>query len=359
MASFGNSVARASAAPAAPIHPQVIHAPAVPARDHWIKRCVVNCARKLHDLPLTFPLVVKAFRALQGAGVNVTPNHFYWPVPDLEQLEKRDWPVYSFPPASKFDLKQQIAFARELAARYGDECRFPDQAPDGEYHYHNGYFESVDAEMAYGIVRHFKPRHIVEIGTGHSTRVLAAALQKNIERDTIDGQLISFDPDPEHCAPNCWSGHVEQIPVAIQNVQLEFFDSLERNDILFIDSSHVVATGSDVLREYLEILPRLNPGVLVHVHDIFLPSDYPRAAVLDNLWFWSEQYLLLAFLSFNSKFEVHWGSSAMQAQCPWVLDECFPNWKHSYRRMPRSKRHFVPSADGDRVWPSSFWMRRV
>jgi hypothetical protein len=184
-------------------------------------------------------------------------------------------------------------------------------------------------------------------------------MQKNVELDAIDGQMISIDPHPEHFARDRWSSHVEQIPTAIQNVQLGFFDSLERNDILFIDSSHVVATGSDVLREYLEILPRLRPGVLIHVHDIFLPSDYPRAAVLDNLWFWSEQYLLQAFLSFNSKFEVLWGSSAMHAQCPWILDECFPSWKHSYRRMPRSKRRFVPTTDGDHVWPSSFWMRRV
>jgi hypothetical protein len=359
VASIGNSVARASATPATRIRPQVIHTPGVAKRGRWIKRGIVNCARKLHDLPIAFPFFVKAFRALQSVGVNLTPNHYYWPVPDLAQLEKRDWLVYSFPPGCKFDLKQQIAFAREIAERYGDECRFPDQAPHGEYHYHNGYFESVDAEMAYGIVRNFKPRHIVEIGTGHSTRVLAAALQKNIELDAVDGQLISIDPDPEHFAPDRWSSHVEQILAAIQNVQLEFFDSLDRNDILFIDSSHVVATGSDVLREYLEILPRLNPGVLVHVHDIFLPSDYPRAAVLDNLWFWSEQYLLQAFLSFNSRFEVLWGSSAMQAQCPWILDECFPNWEHSYRRMPCSKRHFVPTVDGDRVWPSSFWMRRV
>ena len=97
----------------------------------------------------------------------------------------------------------------------------------------------------------------------------------------------------------------------------------------------------------------------MHLHDIFLPSDYPRDAVLNNLWFWSEQYLLQAFLSFNQQFEVLWGSSAMQTYCPSVLEECFPSWKHSYLEMPESKRRFVPTADGERVWPSSFWMRRV
>ena len=354
MASIGNTVSKPSVNVPLRTHTKT----AVPT-ESWIRRCVVNCARKLHDLPLTFPLLARAFRALQAAGVNITPNHFYWPVPDLAQLEKRDWPVYSAPPACKFDLKRQIKLAHELTFRYGDEWQFSDTATAGEYHYNNGYFETVDAEVAYGMMRLLKPNRVIEIGTGFSTRVLAAALQRNHERDDVDGQLISVDPYPERFPANGWSHRVAQVPAAVQDVELELFDSLEANDILFIDSSHVVAVGSDVLREYLEILPRLKPGVVIHVHDIFLPSDYPRDAVLHNLWFWSEQYLLQAFLSFNPKFEVLCGSSAMQTHCPWVLDQCFPNWKHSYRRMPEGKRRFVPTADSDRVWPSSFWMRRL
>jgi len=320
---------------------------------------VVNCARKLHDVPFTFPLLTRAFRALQGAGVNITPNRFYWPVPDLAQLERRAWPIYSPPPGCQFDLRRQMELAQELTSRYGDEWQFSNTVANGEYHYNNGYFESVDAEVAYGMVRLLKPNRIIEIGTGFSTRVLAAALQRNHERDDIDGQLISVDPYPERFSSERWSHRVAQVPAAVQDVELELFDTLQANDILFIDSSHVVAVGSDVLREYLEILPRLKPGVVIHVHDIFLPSDYPRDAVLHNLWFWSEQYLLQAFLSFNPKFEVLWGSSAMQTHCPWMLDESFPNWKHSYRQMPEAKRRFIPTADGDRVWPSSFWMRRL
>jgi hypothetical protein len=120
-----------------------------------------------------------------------------------------------------------------------------------------------------------------------------------------------------------------------------------------------VAVGSDVVQEYLQVLPRLKPGVLVHVHDIFLPSDYPRRAVLDNLWFWSEQYLLQAFLSFNHEFEILWSASAMQLSHARVLEECFPNWVNSYANIPPAKRRFIPTADGNRVWPSSFWMRRT
>ena len=116
---------------------------------------------------------------------------------------------------------------------------------------------------------------------------------------------------------------------------------LARNDILFIDSSHVVRIGGDVLYELLEILPQLAVGVVVHLHDIFMPAEYPKNWVLKNKRFWSEQYLLQAFLAFNKDFEVLWGSSYMHLMHPEMLEAAFP----SYRR--------------DRWWPASFWIRRV
>jgi hypothetical protein len=140
---------------------------------------------------------------------------------------------------------------------------------------------------------------------------------------------------------------------------MDLFLSLKDGDILFLDSSHVVSVGSDTVREFLEILPRLNPGVIVHVHDIFLPSDYPREAVLTNLCFWSEQYLLQAFLTFNSQFEILWASSAMQQYHSEILMQTFPRWEHSYRDMRKDVRQYLPTRDRDRVWPSSFWMRRL
>ena len=109
----------------------------------------------------------------------------------------------------------------------------------------------------------------------------------------------------------------------IQEVPLADFVALEESDILFIDSTHVVAIGSDVVYECLEILPRLPPGVLVHFHDIFLPNEYPREWIERDRWFWNEQYLVQAFLAFNSKFEVVWGSAFMEARHPEALDVSF------------------------------------
>jgi len=328
-------------------------------RDPWAKRLVTNAARRIKENPLFFPVIVRGFRALQRIGVNLTPNHFYWPVPDVAELAEREWPIYPAPPGCDFRMRDQLDLARYFGSRYIPELEWDSRPTDESFHYNNGYFECCDAEVAYCMVREWKPRRIIEIGSGFSTRAMAEALRANREKDDVAGELITVDPCPERLPGNGLRSHITVVPERVQRLDLSLFESLRADDILFIDSSHVVSIGSDVVREYLQILPRLKPGVLVHVHDIFLPSDYPRNAVLDNLWFWSEQYLLQAFLSFNPEFEVLWSASAMQLSHARLLDQCFPNWGNSYANIPPSKRRFIPTPDGNRVWPSSFWMRRV
>jgi hypothetical protein len=115
---------------------------------------------------------------------------------------------------------------------------------------------------------------------------------------------------------------------------------------------------SDVIHECLRILPELAPGVLVHFHDIFTPLDYPRKFVVDNLCFWAEQYLLEAFLAFNSAFRIVWSGSANQHFQQDVLREAFPGWSGSYDRMPPHLKVFSPTQDGRNVWPCSFWIER-
>jgi hypothetical protein len=188
---------------------------------------------------------------------------------------------------------------------------------------------------------------------------MAAALDQNLKMDGVRGELLTIDPHPDRFPKEALSDRVRLIAASVQSIDLDIFLSLEEGDFLFLDSTHVVGIGSDVVREYLEILPRLNRGVLIHAHDIFIPSDYPKDMVLQNLSFWSEQYLLEALLTFNPRFEVIWGSSAMQGFDPEALDHAFPHWKHSYQNMATDKRRFLPSLDGDRVWPSSFWMRKI
>jgi hypothetical protein len=111
--------------------------------------------------------------------------------------------------------------------------------------------------------------------------------------------------------------------------------------VLFIDSSHVVQVGGDVTHLFFQVLPRLAPGVVVHLHDIFLPREYPRAWVMEQHRFWTEQYLLQAFLRFNREFEILLSAGWLSAHHPEALAAAIPSW------------------DAERSRPGSFWMRRV
>jgi len=124
-------------------------------------------------------MVRSFFRALQRLGVNVTPNHFYWPIPDVAGLERRDWQPTRMP--IDLHLEKQLGWLEKVTAAYGSEWSFPESAVNhlGEYHYNNGLFETVDAETAYSLVRQYKPPRIIEIGSGFSTRLLARALEAN------------------------------------------------------------------------------------------------------------------------------------------------------------------------------------
>jgi hypothetical protein len=321
---------------------------------------LVSLARRFRTTEPAVGIIRSAFRIFQSIGISLVPNHYYWPVPDLKELEARKWPADQFPIGVDLALEKQLDFLRTVVPRYESEWGST-SGPIGTAGYTrgNGFFETVDAEIAYCLVRHLKPKRIIEVGGGYSSRVMAAALDMNLQVDGVRGELLTIDPHPDRFPKEALSDRVRLIAASVQSIDLDIFLSLEDGDFLFLDSTHVVGVGSDVVREYLEILPRLNPGVLIHAHDIFIPSDYPRKMVLQSLSFWSEQYLLEALLTFNPRFEVVWGSSAMQGFNPEALEHAFPHWKHSYQNMAREKRRFLPSLDGERVWPSSFWMRKV
>jgi hypothetical protein len=300
------------------------------------------------------------FQMVQGSlGVSIIPSHFYFPVPSLKSFHSKDWRAPRQCPGLDLRLPAQLDRLGAEMMPYASEWNFPEHrnGNDTDFHFNNGYFERVDAEVAYSLVRHHKPARLIEVGSGNSTRLLSAALHRN-RAEGRPCELISIEPHPAsylHSVPEV--AHLIQQPV--QQVSLDLFRTLEPNDILFIDSSHVVSVDSDVLFEILRILPEIAPGVLIHFHDVFTPLDYPETFVKTNLCFWGEQYMLEAFLSFNSAFEVIWSASAMQQFHADVLREAFPGWQGSYSRMARDQKIFAPSLDGANVWPCSFWIRRT
>ena len=302
------------------------------------------------------------FQAVQGRlGVSVTPQHFYFPVPSIKSLENKDWGACRACGSFDFRLPDQVALVQELLP-YIAECEFPDGtgAPNGHghhFHFNNGFFERIDAEIAYSFVRRRKPQRIVEVGSGNTTLLLATAVRRNAT-EGFHTEFVSVEPFPPPYLQGGLPGLSRLIPSGVQKAPVELFRSLEAGDILFIDSSHVVSMDSDVLYELLCILPQLAPGVLIHFHDIFTPLDYPEKFVKTNLCFWGEQYMLEAFLSFNSAFKVIWASSAMQQFNRETLREAFPLWNGSFERMPSSLKVFSPTLDGKNVWPCSFWIER-
>jgi predicted O-methyltransferase YrrM len=174
------------------------------------------------------------------------------------------------------------------------------------------------------MVRHFQPRLVIEVGSGFSSLVLGEAVAKN-----AGSTLICIEPFPREFLRKGFPGLQSLMEKKVQEIELDFFSKLESGDILFIDSSHTVKIGGDVNYLFLEVLPRLKPGVIVHVHDIFLPFEYRRDWVLDEFRFWTEQYLLQAFLTYNSEFEVLMANNYLNHYHQQDVKAAFPhlsNW---------------------------------
>ena len=245
-------------------------------------------------------------------GYHIRPIHYYEPIPDFsaitsEQLERRR----QFP-AIDFRWDKQVELLRELAV-YRSELQELDNKD-----FENDYFAGFDAAVYYALIRHLRPRRVIEIGSGYSTRFADKALTKNADGAT----LTCIEPNPDRL--NGLAHRVELIQKRVEEMDVDLFSQLEANDILFIDSSHTVKFGSDVCYEFLEVLPVLQPGVWVHVHDIFLPHDYPAEWILKRRLALNEQYLLEAFLSFNREFQVALANHWLTLDHAEVVNELWP-----------------------------------
>ncbi len=221
-------------------------------------------------------------------------------------------------------------FAREFAGTPVEP------APGAEFWLHNGGFEDFDAITYYSMLRSLKPRKLIEVGCGNSSRVAAAACRKNAaEQHPCD--CVFIEPYPsESIRRNPPPGRF--IEKKIQDVPLAEFTSLEANDVLFIDTTHIVKAQSDCVYELLEIIPSLKPGVFVHVHDIFTPYDYPSEWLLDHLRPFNEQYALECLLTHSRALEV-------------ILPVYYLSIDHRAalnRLLPQGSTR-----------PASFWMRRT
>jgi hypothetical protein len=276
------------------------------------------------------------FRLWERHGFHVTPVHFYQPIPDTQSLPETLWNRPSDLAGIDMNDSTQLDLLRNHLPKFRAEYdQFPAEptSESGRFYLNNGLFDGTDALVAYCMIRHFQPRLIIEVGSGFSSLVAAEAIARN-----GGSELICIDPFPLDFLRKGVPGLHSLVEKKVEDIDLEFFSQLHCGDILFIDSSHTVRIGGDVNYLFLEVLPRLKPGVIVHVHDIFFPFDYRRDWVTDEFRFWSEQYLLQAFLTFNSTFEVLMANNYLS---------------HYYEDAAKTAFPSLASWGG-----GSFWMRR-
>ncbi len=253
------------------------------------------------------------FEELQRRGWHLQPNHYYWPLNDVPFLRQHPevWIRTRVPSDIDWDLDAQVNLLEETAPYFAELDDVPEGPPSdpGEYVWNNVALPRMDALAYYGIVRRLKPCRVIEVGAGWSSLVLARAVAKN--GDGCEVTLI--DPEPPWDVlgplPPGWT----LVESQVQLTDVSMFETLEAGDVLFFDGSHCVRTGSDVNWIFFEVLPRLAPGVWIHVHDLAWPWDYSVQWVLDEGLSWNEQYLVQAFLMGNRDYRVRFAVAMLPA----------------------------------------------
>lgn len=275
--------------------------------------------------------------ALRAVGVFPIRNHYYEPQFDFS-TRTIDYTHHRKLPGIRWNASEQLTILTSLTFS-GELLDTPQGKPDRiEFYFNNGAFEAGDAEYWYQLIRATKPRRIFEIGGGYSTLMAIKAIGRNRAQDVhYECEHVCIEP---YEMPWLEQTEVSLVRKHVEDVGLLFFSRLEAGDVLFIDSSHVIRPSGDVLFEYLELLPALRKGVIVHIHDIFSPRNYLRQWIEQEVRFWNEQYLLEAFLSHNDSWQI---IGAL-------------NWlhHHHYEQLKAIAPFLAPERE-----PGSFYIRKI
>lgn len=269
---------------------------------------------------------------LKKIGIFPIRDHYYEPLFNDKNLRLslssvRKLPGIDFREAQQVELLKSFQYSHEINTIIGQDQKNNNPS---QFVINNGTFEAGDAEFFYQFLRYLKPRKVIEIGSGNSTKLASAALLKNKETDKIESVHICIEPYEQP-----WLEEFSNIKLhrsLIEETDIPWEEELRSGDLLFIDSSHIIRPQGDVLKEYLEIIPRLQPGVYVQIHDIFTPRDYPSTWVKEKVLFWNEQYLLEALLSNSTRYKIiaglnylkHSHYDELKKVCPYLTDHSEP-----------------------------------
>ncbi len=259
-------------------------------------------------------------------------GHYYSPIPSKDDVNQGIKGKMSHQIVPDIDLSrnEQLMLIDEFSEFYRD-LPFTEKQGEGSrrYYYDQKWFCYSDAIMLYCMIRKFGPKRIVEVGSGYSSAVMLDTLE-SLNREDYGITFIEPYPDRLHSMVDVQNeSRVSLLESGVQNVDIDLFKALDKGDLLFIDSSHVVKYGSDVHFLVFEVLPVLKSGVIVHFHDIFWPFEYP-AGWLSEGRYWNECYFLRAFLSGNSNWKILFFNDYVNKEFPEIIRT----------RMPLCQRNF-------------------
>ena len=239
----------------------------------------------------------------------MTPVHFYSPIPETHRLNPKVFDKIFECVGIDWNLDKQLNYLQEVFPHYYEEY-----TPTL-----NTGLSMVDSFILYSMIRKKRPKIIIEVGGGDTTKIIIAALKRN-KKEGYDYNFYSIDPYPPDYLREIEEDGFELLERKVQEVDLSL---LITADLLFIDSSHVCKIGSDVNFEILEVIPKLKKRAVVHWHDIMIPTNYWKEWIDHGNKFWNESYMVHSFMLFNSSFKVIWASRYMQLNHPKELSKQF------------------------------------
>jgi predicted O-methyltransferase YrrM len=269
-------------------------------------------------------VTLNLFEIAQIFGFYITPKHYYVPLASTRALRasRAKWNhPFDMSPVN-ISLSEQIEIAETWIAPYEPEY-------SGNAVFHKAVLSGagpgygyIEAQALHGMLRKLAPRRVIEVGSGVSTMCMLAATHLNESEGRGLTEVTCIEPHPSDLLRHAKVRLIEQY---VEDVDLEIFDQLQLGDLLFIDSSHAVRPCGDVVRLYLEILPRLNRGVIVHIHDIFFPYLFQRN--VDRTYMqWMETALLAALLFHSPRYRVMLCLSQLHYSAPEILKRVFPEY---------------------------------
>ena len=245
--------------------------------------------------------------AAMSSKLFVPPGHFYSPIVDVAELLDREaggYPRELADSVINFRDSEQVALAQKFATLHPLISMVKDKHPDFRYHYINSAYGAGDAFVLAAMMMTLRPARIIEVGSGYSSAMMLDINEKHLAWGCEQTFVEPYPALLESLISADDRSRVNIIASPVQNVPLEIYDKLQENDILFIDNTHIVKTGSDVLHHFEKVLPRLRSGVIIHIHDIFDGFEYPREWIFEDNRSWNELYYVRAFLTHNGKYEV-------------------------------------------------------